>query len=128
MPSASCPRGRGCRSEEPTAAARPDRQPTGGFSASTGRPMPGASQTLTPTGRVVQHRRMTISAGVDLGGTKVQGVVVDEQGKRLGEARGKTPTAGGAEAVVAEIPQGVTAPPQDPRVRPAPPGRGRLRP
>jgi glucokinase len=43
------------------------------------------------------------SAGVDLGGTKVQGVVVDQHGKRLGEARGKTPVEGGPAAVVAEI-------------------------
>jgi len=43
------------------------------------------------------------TAGVDLGGTKVQGVVVDGGGKRLGEARGRTPTEGGPAAVVAEI-------------------------
>ena len=46
---------------------------------------------------------MRAAAGVDLGGTKVQGVLVDQRGRRLGEARGRTPTAGGAEAVVAEI-------------------------
>jgi glucokinase len=43
------------------------------------------------------------SAGVDLGGTKVQGVVVDTEGRRLGEARGKTPVEGGPAAVVTEI-------------------------
>ncbi|HEV8425644.1 MAG TPA: ROK family protein [Actinomycetes bacterium] len=42
-------------------------------------------------------------AGVDLGGTKVQGVVVDQDGKRFGEARGLTPVEGGPAAVVAEI-------------------------
>src|SRR5438046_9476745 len=36
-------------------------------------------------------------------GTKVQGVVVDHNGKRLGEARGRTPVEGGPAAVVAEI-------------------------
>ena len=43
------------------------------------------------------------TAGVDLGGTKVQGVVVGDDGARLGEARGKTPVEGGPAAVVAEI-------------------------
>jgi glucokinase len=43
------------------------------------------------------------AAGIDLGGTKVQGVVVDQDGGRVGEARGRTPTAGGPAAVVAEI-------------------------
>jgi glucokinase len=52
---------------------------------------------------------MQAAAGVDLGGTKVQGVVVDQRGRRLGEARGRTPTAGGAEAVVAEIARVVRA-------------------
>lgn len=42
-------------------------------------------------------------AGVDLGGTKVQGVIVDGDGTRVGEARGKTPVEGGPAAVVAEI-------------------------
>ncbi|HEV3504501.1 MAG TPA: ROK family protein [Actinomycetes bacterium] len=43
------------------------------------------------------------TAGVDLGGTKVQGVIVDTDGTRVGEARGKTPVEGGPAAVVAEI-------------------------
>jgi glucokinase len=43
------------------------------------------------------------SAGVDLGGTKVQGVVIDGDGRPLGEARGRTPVEGGPPAVVAEI-------------------------
>ena len=43
------------------------------------------------------------TAGVDLGGTKVQGVIVDGDGARVGEARGKTPVEGGPAAVVAEI-------------------------
>jgi glucokinase len=43
------------------------------------------------------------TAGVDLGGTKVQGVIVGDDGRRLGEARGKTPVEGGPAAVVAEI-------------------------
>ena len=43
------------------------------------------------------------TAGVDLGGTKVQGVIVGDDGTKLGEARGKTPVEGGPAAVVAEI-------------------------
>jgi glucokinase len=49
-----------------------------------------------------QHRGMH-AVGVDLGGTKVQGVVVGQDGGRLGEARGGTPAGGGPPAVVAEI-------------------------
>jgi glucokinase len=47
--------------------------------------------------------RVMHTAGIDLGGTKVQGVIVDEDGTRVGEARGKTPVEGGPAAVVAEI-------------------------
>jgi glucokinase len=47
--------------------------------------------------------RVMHTAGIDLGGTKVQGVIVDGHGTRLGEARGKTPVEGGPAAVVAEI-------------------------
>jgi glucokinase len=43
---------------------------------------------------------MRAAAGVDLGGTKVQGVVVDDKGNLLGQARGRTPVKGGPEAVV----------------------------
>jgi glucokinase len=43
------------------------------------------------------------TAGVDLGGTKVQGVIVNQDGRRVGEARGRTPVSGGPPAVVAEI-------------------------
>ena len=41
--------------------------------------------------------------GVDLGGTKIQAVVLDEANEVLGEARRPTPTTGGPEAVSAEI-------------------------
>jgi glucokinase len=56
------------------------------------------------------------SAGVDLGGTKVQGVVVDQDGRRVGEARGKTPTEGGPAAVVTEIADVVKAAAKDAKV------------
>ena len=56
------------------------------------------------------------TAGVDLGGTKVQGVIVDEDGRRVGEARGRTPTEGGPAAVVAEITGVVKAAAKDAKV------------
>src|SRR4029450_13364460 len=60
--------------------------------------------------------RVMHTAGVDLGGTKVQGVVVDHNGKRVGEARGKTPVSGGPAAVVAEITTVVKAAAKDAKV------------
>ena len=42
-------------------------------------------------------------AGVDLGGTKIQTVVVDAKNKVLGESRRPTPTAGGPEDVAREM-------------------------
>jgi glucokinase len=41
--------------------------------------------------------------GVDLGGTKIQTVVVDEANKVLGEARGQTPRTGGPADIAAAI-------------------------
>src|SRR4030095_5339665 len=60
--------------------------------------------------------RVMHTAGVGLGGTKVQGVVVDHNGKRVGEARGKTPVSGGPAAVVAEITTVVKAAARDAKV------------
>ena len=49
-----------------------------------------------------------MKAGVDLGGTKIQAVVVGNRGARvLGAARRDTPTGGGAESVATEIAQAV---------------------
>jgi glucokinase len=45
----------------------------------------------------------TTYGGVDLGGTKVQAVVVDERNEIVGEARRPTPTTGGPADVVAEM-------------------------
>jgi glucokinase len=41
--------------------------------------------------------------GIDLGGTKIQAVVVDARNEILGDARRPTPTSGGPEAVCAEL-------------------------
>jgi glucokinase len=62
--------------------------------------------------------RVMHTAGVDLGGTKVQGVIVGDDGARLGEARGKTPVGEGAAAVVAEIATVVKAAAKDAKVAP----------
>ena len=48
-------------------------------------------------------------AGVDLGGTKIQTVVVDGNNKVLGQSRVNTPTEGGPAAVVKTIAQAVGA-------------------
>jgi glucokinase len=44
-----------------------------------------------------------LRGGVDLGGTKIQAVVVDGRGMILGQARRATPTAGGPPEIVAEM-------------------------
>jgi glucokinase len=46
---------------------------------------------------------MDLRAGVDLGGTKIETVVVDESGRVKGQARMPTPTSGGPQAVVSAI-------------------------
>jgi glucokinase len=43
--------------------------------------------------------------GIDLGGTKIQAVIVDEQNEVLGEARRPTPTEGGPEDVAKKMAQ-----------------------
>jgi glucokinase len=46
---------------------------------------------------------MTMRAGVDLGGTKIQTVVVDDRQQVLGQSRHPTPKEGGPQAVADEI-------------------------
>lgn len=46
---------------------------------------------------------MKARAGIDLGGTKIQTVIVNGRHRVVGEARRKTPQAGGPSAVVAEM-------------------------
>jgi glucokinase len=50
---------------------------------------------------------MRLRAGVDLGGTKIQVVIVDDEHSVVGEARRPTPTSGGPEAVAEQIVQAV---------------------
>lgn len=44
-----------------------------------------------------------LRGGIDLGGTKIEAIVVDTQNKVQGSARHQTPVSGGPEAVAAEI-------------------------
>jgi glucokinase len=44
-----------------------------------------------------------LRGGIDLGGTKIQAVVLDSAGKALGSARRPTPRTGGPRAVVREL-------------------------
>jgi glucokinase len=46
---------------------------------------------------------MSISGGIDLGGTKIQAAIVDDDHNVLGSARRPTPTSGGPEGVAAEM-------------------------
>ena len=46
---------------------------------------------------------MALRGGVDLGGTKIQAVVVDENGDLRGSAREPTPTSGGPADVMEAV-------------------------
>ena len=46
---------------------------------------------------------MTMRGGIDLGGTKIQAVVVDDKYEVVGDAREPTPTEGGPDDVVAAM-------------------------
>ena len=59
---------------------------------------------------------MRPAVGVDLGGTKVQGVVIDDDASVLGQARTRTPTKGGPDAVVEAIADVVKAAAKDAKV------------
>jgi glucokinase len=62
---------------------------------------------------------MRVTVGVDLGGTKVQGVAVDADDVNvLGQARTRTPTKGGPDAVVAAIAEVVRMAAKDAKVSP----------
>ncbi len=51
---------------------------------------------------------MSTRAGIDLGGTKIEAIVVDESNEVLGSARRPTPTAGGPADVAAQMAQAVS--------------------
>ncbi|MEJ7892796.1 MAG: ROK family protein [Solirubrobacteraceae bacterium] len=63
--------------------------------------------------------KRALRAGIDLGGTKIQAIVVDERHAVLGQARLPTPTAGGPDAVVRDLAESVRAACADAGVGPA---------
>jgi glucokinase len=50
---------------------------------------------------------VTLRAGIDLGGTKMQAIVVDDDHQVLGQARLPTPTKGGPDDVIADLAESV---------------------
>ncbi|MGH2832110.1 MAG: ROK family protein, partial [Solirubrobacteraceae bacterium] len=56
--------------------------------------------------------------GIDLGGTKIQAVVVDEEHKVLGSARRPTPTTGGPADVARELAVAITDAAREAKIEP----------
>jgi glucokinase len=50
----------------------------------------------------------TARGGIDLGGTKIEAVVVDARNNVLGSARRPTPTSGGPAAVAKQLVEAIT--------------------
>jgi len=50
---------------------------------------------------------MALRGGIDLGGTKIESVVVDAEGAVVGQSRGPTPSEGGPPAVVKQLAAGL---------------------
>ncbi|MBV9416092.1 MAG: ROK family protein [Solirubrobacterales bacterium] len=63
--------------------------------------------------------RPPVRGGIDLGGTKVEAIVVDADNTVLGSARHPTPSTGGPEAVAAELIKAVTGACQGAGVEPS---------
>ncbi|MGN6168924.1 MAG: ROK family protein [Solirubrobacteraceae bacterium] len=63
----------------------------------------GASRTTDKARRI----QGPIRGGLDLGGTKIEAIVVDRRNRVLGSARRPTPTSGGPPDVAAELARGV---------------------
>ena len=56
-----------------------------------------------PAAKKPAPRRQVLRGGIDLGGTKIEAIVVDAQQKVLGSARRPTPATGGPEDVAGEL-------------------------
>src|SRR5215218_8938423 len=50
---------------------------------------------------------MALRGGIDLGGTKIEAVVVDPEGAVVGQSRGPTPHEGGPPAVIKALASGL---------------------
>ena len=61
-------------------------------------------------------RRSTKRGGIDLGGTKIQAIVVDADNEVIGQSRSPTPHEGGPDAVAAAMEAAIEASP-DPAAR-----------
>jgi glucokinase len=62
---------------------------------------------------------MSSYGGIDLGGTKIQAAVIDEQNKVLGQARRPTPTEGGPKDVAKEMAETLREAAQAAKLKPA---------
>src|SRR3954453_7393275 len=94
------------------ATRRCPRPPTriGARGASCDPPAPGRAPDVArtaPVGKSAGMPQRTLRGGVDLGGTKIQTVVVDDDQQVLGQARRPTPAQGGPADVVAAIEEAV---------------------
>jgi glucokinase len=69
--------------------------------AATGAPPRARTQTAP--------RRQVLRGGIDLGGTKIEAIVVDARQQILGQARRPTPTTGGPDGVAAELVKALTS-------------------
>jgi glucokinase len=73
------------------------------------RPMPAPGKTAAPNGteapapKKPAPRRQVLRGGIDLGGTKIEAIVVDAQQKVLASSRRPTPASGGPEEVAREL-------------------------
>src|SRR3954466_11156238 len=67
----------------------------------------------------VSPRKPVMRGGIDLGGTKIQAVVVDGKWNVVGQSRRPTPTTGQPEGVATEIPAALKEPAVAPGVDPA---------
>ncbi len=65
-------------------------------------------RTRTASGRRGARGTSTARGGIDLGGTKIEAVVVDSRNKVIGSARHPTPTTGGPQAVAGQIAAAIT--------------------
>jgi len=68
---------------------------------------------------VCDHPAVATFGGIDLGGTKIQAVIVDDDHKALGSARRPTPTAGGPADVAEEMERALRDAAKDAEVAPA---------
>jgi glucokinase len=75
-----------------------------------------AASTGTDRGR---RAASSVRGGLDLGGTKIEGIVVDRRHKVLGAARRPTPTSGGPADVTAELARAVVEACAQARIEPS---------